>query len=172
MMFATVNNTTLSPGALTVTHDRPPAPTFFLLMSYINNTVQLIGNLGSAPELRELRSGKTLATASLALNTRRKDERGNVTEDTQWVRLKGWDLQADRMMDRLQRGTRVLIQGRLGIRDYEANDGGTRRAVEITLSSFEVLERYVPADSSLLSDASETAALDRATVGTEAEVSH
>ncbi|MDP5106240.1 MAG: single-stranded DNA-binding protein, partial [Polaribacter sp.] len=53
-------------------------------MSTLRNKVQLIGNLGSNPEIITLESGKKLAKFSLATNESYKNAQGEKVIDTQW----------------------------------------------------------------------------------------
>ncbi|QTD36423.1 single-stranded DNA-binding protein [Polaribacter batillariae] len=53
-------------------------------MNTLRNKVQLIGNLGNAPEIITLESGKKLAKFSLATNESYKNAQGEKITDTQW----------------------------------------------------------------------------------------
>ena len=51
------------------------------------NRVTLIGNLGDEPQVRPSQSGTSVATITLAINEYRRDQNGNKTESTEWVRV-------------------------------------------------------------------------------------
>ncbi len=53
-------------------------------MSTLRNKVQLIGNLGNAPEIVNLDGGKKLAKFSIATNESYKNQKGEKITDTQW----------------------------------------------------------------------------------------
>ena len=53
-------------------------------MSTLRNKVQLIGNLGTNPEVITLESGKKLAKFSLATNESYKNAKGEKVTETQW----------------------------------------------------------------------------------------
>ena len=56
-------------------------------MSGYLNRVQLIGNLGRAPEVRTTRDGKLVVTLVVATSESWKDDRGNRVERTEWHRI-------------------------------------------------------------------------------------
>ncbi len=53
-------------------------------MSTLKNKVQLIGNVGNAPEITNLESGKKVAKFSIATNEFYKNSEGEKQQDTQW----------------------------------------------------------------------------------------
>ena len=106
-----------------------------------NNSVTLTGNLGARPELRETTAGQTLATVRIAVAKRYKDGHGNYVQDTQWFRITAWGRQAEQMVQQLSTGDRVCFTGRLSCRTYETKEGQKRETVEVTVASFEKLQR-------------------------------
>ena len=64
-------------------------------MNTLRNKVQLIGNLGSNPEIISFENGNKLAKMSLATNDYYKNAKGEKVEETQWHSLIAWGKTAD-----------------------------------------------------------------------------
>ena len=108
-------------------------------MSTIQNTVQLIGHLGDAPEEVKLDGNKKLAKFSLATNLRYKNKEGESIENTQWHRIVAWDKLAEICIEHLKKGSNVACHGRLVYRDYETKSGEKRHSAEIHLDEMLML---------------------------------
>jgi single-strand DNA-binding protein len=74
------------------------------------------GNVGKQPELRDTKSGKPMATFSVA-STEKKDS------PTTWVDVVCFDEQADMVTQTLQKGQRVVVTGRLSLETFDKKDG-------------------------------------------------
>lgn len=107
----------------------------------IINRVQLMGNLGKDPELREFEGGKKRARFSLATTEQFNFGNGNSKEDTQWHQVTAWGKSADDVIGALKKGSRVSIEGRLVHGSYQGKDGQKRYFTEVVMNSFSVLER-------------------------------
>ena len=59
-------------------------------MNTLKNKVQLIGNLGNAPEVKTMDGGKKLARISLATNETYKNAKGEKVTETQWHNVIAW----------------------------------------------------------------------------------
>jgi single-strand DNA-binding protein len=99
-------------------------------MNNLKNRVQLIGNLGMNPEIKNLESGKKLAKFSIATNESYKNAKGEKIEDTQWHNLIAWGKTADIIEKYLQKGTEVAVEGKLTNRSYDDKDGNKRYVTE------------------------------------------
>lgn len=98
------------------------------------NLVVLSGNLTRDPELRHTPSGVAVASLRLAVNERRKvndewTDRANYFDVTVWQKL------GEFACERLSKGSAVTVQGRLQWREWEAQDGTKRQAVEVIADS-------------------------------------
>lgn len=60
-------------------------------------------------------------------------------EEAFFVDITAWTFVADKIEKSAEKGLRVLVTGRLSIRDYTANDGTKKRATEIVATTFEVI---------------------------------
>ena len=103
-------------------------------MKNLRNSVQLIGRLGQDPEVKNLESGKSLATFSIATNDNYKNAQGEKVEDTQWHNVVAWGRQAEIAGDYLKKGAEVAIEGKLIHRSYEISTGEKRYVTEINMN--------------------------------------
>ena len=116
------------------------------------NRVVLVGNLTRDPELRHTPSGTPVCSLRLAVNTRRKDESGQWTDKPNYFDITVWGQQGENCAQYLSKGRPVAIDGRLEWREWEAQDGSKRQAVEVVAESVQFLggrqdgeSSYVPA---------------------------
>ncbi len=108
-------------------------------MYALRNKVQLIGNLGKAPEVRPLAEGKKMARFSVATNEKYKNKNGESVTDTQWHNVVAWDNMAEIVERYLIKGTEVALEGKLVNRNYTDKDGIKRYVTEVVLSDIMVV---------------------------------
>lgn len=108
-------------------------------MNNLKNKVQLIGNLGMNPEIKNLDSGKKIAKFSIATNESYKNSKGEKINDTQWHNLIAWGKTAEIVEKFLQKGSEVAIEGKLINRNYEDKDGNKRYVTEIQVNELLML---------------------------------
>ncbi|MEQ8925228.1 MAG: single-stranded DNA-binding protein [Fulvivirga sp.] len=108
-------------------------------MNNLRNSVQLIGRLGKDPEVKELTSGKTLATFSIATSDSYRNANGEKIEDTQWHNVIAWGKQAQIVGDYVKKGQEIAISGKLIHRSYETNTGEKRYITEINMNELLML---------------------------------
>ena len=98
----------------------------------MDNTVTLVGNVTRDPEIRYTPSGQTVATFGLAVNRRWQNRQNNEWEEqTSFFDVKVWSQMAENVSESVQRGTRVIVTGRLEQRSWETDQGEKRSKVEI-----------------------------------------
>lgn len=92
------------------------------------------GNLGRDPEMRFTPTGQAVTNFSLARTERVKNQESGIWEDgpVTWYRVTVWGAQGERCAERLQRGDRVIVGGRVSRRTWQAKDGEKRTGLEIT----------------------------------------
>lgn len=78
-----------------------------------------VGFLGMNPVAKETASGQKLATFTVATSRRFKDKDGNRVTDTQWIPCVTFGKLAELANQYLNKGKKVLIEGRLQTRSYE-----------------------------------------------------
>jgi single-strand DNA-binding protein len=103
------------------------------------NRVVLVGNLTRDPELRSTPSGMSVCSLRIAVNTRRKDNSGQWTEKPNYFDVTVWGNQGESCAQYLSKGRPVAIDGRLEWREWDAQDGTKRQAVEIIADSVQFL---------------------------------
>ena len=94
------------------------------------NQILLIGNAGRDAELRYTANGAAVANFSMAVN-RRYQARDEVREETEWFNVAAWERQAEWVSERVKRGTRVFVDGRLSTREYTSGSGETRVSLDV-----------------------------------------
>ena len=109
------------------------------------NNVQIIGNLGGAPEMKFVNNNDHVVNFSVAVNERWKNRNGDLQERTTWLRIVAFNGLGSACAEFLKRGDPVYVEGRLQIREYEDKDHNPRSSVEIVASRVRFLG--VPANS-------------------------
>ncbi len=104
------------------------------------NRVVMTGNLTADPELRSLPSGTEVCELRVACNTRRKDgSSGEWVDKPNYFNVKVWGAQGKNAAQYLSKGRPVAIDGRLEWREWEAQDGTKRSAIDIIAESVQFL---------------------------------
>ncbi len=104
------------------------------------NRVVLTGNLTADPELRSLPSGNSVCSLRVACNTRRKNASSGEWEDKpNYFNITVWGAQGENAARFLSKGRPVAIDGRLEWREWEAQDGTKRQAIDIIADSVQFL---------------------------------
>ena len=95
-----------------------------------DNAVTLVGNITREPELRFTGGGKGVASFGLAVN-RRYQVNGEWQEQTSFFNVVAWGTLGENVAASVNKGTRVIVYGRLEQRSWETQDGDKRSVVEI-----------------------------------------
>jgi single-strand DNA-binding protein len=128
------------------------------------NRVVLVANLTRDPELRHTQAGMAVCSLRVAVNTRRKDpQTGEWGEKPNYFDVTVWGNQGESCAQYLAKGRQVAIDGRLEWREWEAQDGSKRQAVEIVADTVQFIggrgegapgePQYVPASATAQRDA-------------------
>ncbi len=110
-------------------------------MYALKNKVQLIGNLGMNPEIKEVSTGKKMARFSMATNESYRDANGQKQTETQWHNLVAWGKVADLVEKFLTKGNEIVIEGKLVNRNYTDKEGIKRYTTEILVNEIVLLGR-------------------------------
>jgi single-strand DNA-binding protein len=108
-------------------------------MNTLRNKVQLIGNLGQNPEVKELTGGKKVAKFSLATNETYYNKAGEKITDTQWHNLVAWGKTAEIIEKYVKKGSEIAIEGKLLNRNYTDKEGLMRYVTEIQVNELLML---------------------------------
>ncbi|MEQ4547017.1 single-stranded DNA-binding protein [Nocardioides kribbensis] len=95
--------------------------------------ITVVGNLTDDPELRFTPSGAAVANFTVASTPRTFNRQTNEWEDGEamFLRCSIWRQAAENVAESLQRGMRVVVQGRLKARSYETREGEKRTVFEL-----------------------------------------
>lgn len=104
----------------------------------MNKTI-LLGRLTKDPEVRYTNSGKCVAQFTLAVDRPFTGQDGKREAD--FIPVVIWGKSAETAGNNLVKGQRVLVEGRIQTRSYDANDGTKRFVTEVIADRFEFIER-------------------------------
>ena len=103
------------------------------------NKIILMGRLVRDPEVRYTQTGKVVCQFTIAVDRPFSNQEGQREAD--FIPIIVWGKQAELCGNSLTKGQRVLVEGRLQIRSYDAKDGSKRWVTEVIANSFEFIER-------------------------------
>jgi len=109
------------------------------------NKVFLIGNLTRPPELRYTPSGTAVADLRLAVNRNYTTQGGDKREETSFLTVVAWGKQAESCGEYLDKGSPILIEGRLQTREWGGRDGQKRNVGEVVAERVQFMGRGKPA---------------------------
>lgn len=126
--------------------------------------ITVVGNLTADPELRTLSNGAAVASFTIASTPRTFNRNTNQFEDgpALFMRCSAWRDLAEHCANSLSKGMRVIAQGRLSQRSYQAQDGSNRTVVELTIDEIGPSLRYATAQVTRQSSATGFAGGSRA----------
>ena len=104
------------------------------IMYALKNKVQLIGNLGNAPEVKTTESGKKLARFSVATKETYRNAQGEKITETTWHNLVAWGKVAEIAEKYLTKGKEVAIEGKLINRSYTDKEGTKKYITEVEVN--------------------------------------
>ena len=111
----------------------------FTAMYALKNKVQLIGNLGAAPEVRNTESGKKLVKFSIATSESYRNTKGERVKETQWHNVIAWGTVADVVEKYLVKGSEIALEGKLIYRNYTDKEGQKKYVTEIQMNEMLML---------------------------------
>lgn len=95
------------------------------------NSVQILGNLARDPELRFTKTGRAVATFTVAATNTYIDSATNETkEQTAFINCVAW-AKLGESVGNLKKGNRVFVEGRIQTRSYDTQDGQKRYVTEV-----------------------------------------
>ena len=110
-------------------------------------TITLVGNLTADPELRFTPSGAAVANFTVASTPRTFDRNTNEWRDgdAMFLNCAVWRQAAENVAESLQKGMRVIVQGRLKSRSYETREGEKRTVFEVDVDEIGPALKYATA---------------------------
>lgn len=110
-------------------------------MAYSLNRSQLIGNVTREPETRQTTGGQTVATFSVATNSRFKDKSGQYQDKAEFHNVVAWGKLAEICSSYITKGKKIYVEGRMQTRDWQGEDGIKRYKTEIVAENIILLDR-------------------------------
>ncbi|NCC69633.1 MAG: single-stranded DNA-binding protein [Clostridia bacterium] len=95
--------------------------------------IVIAGNIGKTPEIKYTPQGKAVCAFSVAVTE------GIDKEHTEWFAVEVWEKTAEAVAKYCDKGSRVLVEGRLKTRKWTDKDGGTRYSTDLKASRVEFL---------------------------------
>ncbi len=110
------------------------------------HTIIIVGNLGRDPEMRYTPNGQAVTNFSVASTRRYPGSDGQMVDETTWFRISAWGKQAETCNTYLQKGSKVLVEGRLipdrntgNPRIWNRQDGTPAASFEVNASTVRFL---------------------------------
>lgn len=109
--------------------------------------ITVVGNLTADPELKWTQSGAAVAGFTVASTPRTFDKQANEWKDGEamFLRCSVWRDAAENVAESLEKGARVVVQGRLKQRSFTDKDGNNRTAIELDVDEIGPSLRYATA---------------------------
>lgn len=111
-------------------------------MNLTQNKVQLIGNVGTVPEIKTLKSGKRKAEFRLATSWYYKDSRGEAKKKTEWHSIVVYGAIVDVIERFVPRGKEIGVTGKLSTQIFEGKDGIKHFLTKVICSELILLGNY------------------------------
>ena len=97
-----------------------------------DNTVCIVGNVTRSPDVRFTPSGASIVSFGMAVNRRWQNKQTNEWEEqVSFFDVKAWGQLGENVAESIEKGTRVIVSGRLEQRSWETDQGEKRSKVEI-----------------------------------------
>jgi single-strand DNA-binding protein len=109
-------------------------------MNNLKNRVNLIGNLGIDPQVRETGNGRKVARFTLATSESYRNSKGDKVTETQWHNIVAWGNQANFAEKYMEKGQQVAVEGKLTHRDYKDAKGDKHYITEVVVNEILILK--------------------------------
>ncbi|MDY0344744.1 MAG: single-stranded DNA-binding protein [Lentimicrobium sp.] len=109
-------------------------------MNSLRNSVQLIGRLGTNPEVKTLDKNRKVAKFSLATSDIYFNKAGEKVEETQWHNVIAWNGLATICEKYLTKGKEVALEGKIMHRSYTDKEEKIRYITEIVINELVMLD--------------------------------
>ena len=104
------------------------------------NRVQIIGYLGSDPEVRSMAKGGKVCTFRVAVDRPRRAANGKGGTMTDWFNIEAWGRLGEICQEYLSKGRLVYLEGRFQTDRYE-QDGDVKYFTKVVVSNLQMLDR-------------------------------
>ena len=103
------------------------------------NKVILVGNLGRAPEVRNLPSGEAVASVALATSNKYKNRNGEMVDENEWHNVTFFGRLAEIVGQYLKKGSSIYVEGRIKTEKYTDKNGVEKYATKIIAGEMKML---------------------------------
>lgn len=110
------------------------------------HTIIIVGNVGKSPEMRYTPTGQAVTNFSVATNRQYSTGNGEQVKETIWFRISTWGKMAEVCNQYLDKGSKVLIEGRLvpdkatgGPKVFNKQDGSSGASFEVAAGTVRFL---------------------------------
>ena len=100
------------------------------------NSITLGGNVGNDLEVRYTQNGKAIGSFPLAVTNGYGDNKR-----TMWITCLVFGERAEKLAPHIRKGGKIVVSGRLDVRQFDRNDGTKGTAVEVAVNEFEFCSR-------------------------------
>jgi len=116
-------------------------------MSGVNKVI-VLGRLGADPEVKNITSGNTVCSFSLATSESWNDKQGQKQERTEWHRIVVWGKLAEICGKYLAKGRQAFVEGKLQTRSWEDQQGVKKYTTEIVANNVQFIGGNAQASNS------------------------
>lgn len=122
------------------------------------NLVIVEGFLGKDPETHNFESGNSVCRFPLAVDDSYRDKNGEEVKRTYWLTILAWNNRVKLVEERLRKGSKVQVWGKITTRTSEAADGSKNYHFEIVAEQFTFFEKNGSSNSNSYFPSEENAA--------------
>lgn len=110
-------------------------------MAYLNRCM-FIGNVGKEPQIRVTSKGGNVASFSIAVSKRYRDNNGEQKEVTNWVNCTAFGKLSEVVKNLVTRGTQVYVEGEYNVSSYTDDSGNKKSVTGINVVTLQVLSGF------------------------------
>ena len=103
------------------------------------NKAIIIGNLTRDNAIRYLQSGMAVLNQCVAINEKVKNDNGEYRTKTTFIDVTFFGRMAENVNQYLRKGSKILVEGKIDISEYQTQDGQNRKAFKIIAQEMEML---------------------------------
>lgn len=104
------------------------------------NRLSIIGNVGGDAVVRYTQSGVAVASFTVAVTKRFKNQDGSTVERTTWVKCSAWRQLAENVVGPyVKKGDKIFVEGEASVSAYANNEGEPAASLELTINNLVLL---------------------------------
>ena len=111
------------------------------------NKVVLVGNLTRDVEIRYSQSGSAIGNVGIATSRKWKSQTGEQKDEVMFIDLTFFGRTAEIANQYLRKGSKVLVDGRLQLQQWTAQDGSKRSKHAVTVENLQMLDSKADAQN-------------------------